>query len=36
MDLRTKYGFCEHHYLKDKIALSLSSLVNLLFYDTSY
>ncbi len=35
MDIGTGYGFRKHHYLKDKIALSLSSSINLVCFDTS-
>lgn len=35
MDIRTRYDFRRHHYLKSKIALSLLSLINTLCLDTS-
>lgn len=34
IDIRTKYSFCEYYYLKNKIALSLSSLINSVYFDT--
>lgn len=36
VDIRTGYSFCEHHYLKDKIVLSLSFSINSVCFDTSY
>ena len=34
MDIDTGYGFCGHHYLNGKVALSLSSLTNIVCSDT--
>lgn len=36
INIGTGYSFCGYHYLKSKIALSLSSSVNSLCFDTSY
>ncbi len=36
MDIGTGYGFCEHHYLRGKIVLSILSSINLVYFNTGY
>lgn len=35
MDIKTRYSFCKYHYFKVKIALSPSSSIYLVYFDTN-